>query len=231
MATVEKYETKSGATLYRVRYRTPDKRSTQKRGFGTKRDAERFANKVEVAKLSGEYVSPSLGKTTVGELGPAWLQRQRGHLKASTLQSYELSWGTHVAPRWGNVPIARVHYSDVQAWVAELSSRRGPDTVKIAYSVLARILDDAVRDRLISTNQARGVKLPQLPPRRNTYLTAVQLQQLADECGRYKSLVLALGVGGLRLGEAAALKSAASLCRLAEEPQESQRGAAGVRHG
>ena len=41
MATVEKYETKSGAILYRVRYRTPDNRSTQKRGFTTKRDADR----------------------------------------------------------------------------------------------------------------------------------------------------------------------------------------------
>jgi integrase len=87
-----------------------------------------------------------------------------------------------------------------------MSARRGPGTVRIAYSVLARILDDAVRDRLLASNPARGVKLPKLPPRRNTYLTAVQLQRLADESGRYKSLVLVLGVGGLRLGEAAALR-------------------------
>jgi integrase len=54
------------------------------------------------------------------------------------------------------------------------------------------------------------VKLPKQPPRRNVYLTAEQLQRLADESGRYKSLVLVLvlvlGVGGLRLGEAAALR-------------------------
>ncbi len=72
--------------------------------------------------------------------------------------------------------------------------------------MLARILDDAARDRLISANHARGVKLPKPPPRRNVYLTAEQLQRLADESGRYKSLVLMLGVGGLRLGEAAALR-------------------------
>ena len=206
MATISKYQTASGATLYRVRYRTPDNRSTQKRGFTTKRDAADFASKVEVDKTRGEYVAPSIGKTTIGELGPAWLERQRGHLKASTLRSYELSWSTHVAQRWGAVRISNVRYSDVQAWVSDMSARRGAGTVRIAYSVLARILDDAVRDRLIGANQARGVKLPKLPPRRNTYLTAVQLQQLADESGRHKSLVLALGVGGLRLGEAAALR-------------------------
>jgi integrase len=71
---------------------------------------------------------------------------------------------------------------------------------------LARVCDDAMRDRLIASNPARGVKLPKLPPSRNVYLTAAQLQMLADECGRYKSLVLAMGVGGLRLGEAAALR-------------------------
>ena len=79
MATIEKCETKSGATLYRVRYRTPDNRQTDKRGFKTKRDAQDFASTVEVAKLRGEYVAASIGRTTVGELGPAWLDRQRGH--------------------------------------------------------------------------------------------------------------------------------------------------------
>ncbi len=50
MATISKYQTASGATLYRVRYRTPDRVQTDKRGFKTKRDAEAFANSVEVTK-------------------------------------------------------------------------------------------------------------------------------------------------------------------------------------
>ncbi len=40
------------------------------------------------------------------------------------------------------------------------------------------------------------------------YLTAAQLDRLAVESGRYRSLVLLLGVGGLRWGEAAALRVA-----------------------
>ena len=47
---------------------------------------------------------------------------------------------------------------------------------------------------------------PPRAPRRNTYLTADQLQALAGEAGRYSSLVLLLGVGGLRWGESAALR-------------------------
>jgi integrase len=206
MATIEKYETKSGAALYMVRYRKPDNKQTMKRGFTTKRDAMAFANTVETAKLAGSYVAPSLGRVTVGALGPKWLERQRGHMKPSGWRSYESAWRIHVKPRWGSVPVADVRYSEVQAWVAELSAKRGPVIVQTAHSVLARVLGDAVRDRLLVANPAREIKLPRRSRRQNVYLTADQLHALADESGRYRALVLLLGVAGLRWGEAAALR-------------------------
>ena len=100
MATIERYQTKSGATLYAVRYRKPDNKQTWKRGFATKREAAEFANTVEVDKLRGQYISPVLGKTTIGELGPAWLERQRGHLKPSVFLNEESVWRVWVEPRW-----------------------------------------------------------------------------------------------------------------------------------
>lgn len=98
-----------------------------------------------------------------------------------------------------------VRFTDVQAWIGELANRRGPVIVRRAHGILARILDDAVRDRLLASNPARGVKLPPMAKRRNVYLTAEQLHALARESGRYGSLVLLLGYVGLRWGEAAAL--------------------------
>jgi integrase len=50
------------------------------------------------------------------------------------------------------------------------------------------------------------VKLPKQAPARNVYLSAGQLDLLADEAGPYRPLVLLLGVGGLRWGEAIALR-------------------------
>ncbi|MGE5697481.1 MAG: Arm DNA-binding domain-containing protein [Candidatus Sericytochromatia bacterium] len=149
-----------GATLYRVRYRTPERRSTQKRGFKTKRDAEAFAATVEVSKLRGEYVAPAVGRVTIGELGPAWLERQRGHMKPSGYRTYESAWRNHVERRWSRVRISDIRHSDVQAWIAALAAKRGAVTVELAFLVLARILDDAVKDRLLVANPARGVKLP-----------------------------------------------------------------------
>lgn len=161
---------------------------------------------MEVAKLRGEYVPPALGRITVGELGPGWLDRQRGHMKPSGFRSYESAWRVHVEPRWGRTRVSEIRFTAVQAWVSQFAAKRGAVVVQTAYSVLARILDDAVQDRLLASNPARGVKLPKRPPRRNVYLTADQLDKLAAESGRYGSLVLLLGVGGLRWGEAAALR-------------------------
>lgn len=206
MATISKYQTASGATLYRVRYRTPDRNQTDKRGFTTKRDAEAFAATVEVEKLTGSYVAPALGKVTVSELGPAWLARQKGVMKPSAFHSVESAWRVHVQPRWGSKAIADITHTSVQGWITELSERRKGTLVATVYSVLARILDDAVKDRRLANNPARGVKLPARVKRKNAYLTAEQLQALAVESGRYGSLVLLLGTAGPRWGEAAALR-------------------------
>jgi hypothetical protein len=51
----------------------------------------------------------------MGELGPAWLQRQHGHMKPSGFRSYDSEWRIHVAPRWGAKRIGDIRYSEVQA--------------------------------------------------------------------------------------------------------------------
>ena len=145
MAVVQAYETKQGKR-YRVRYRTPDNRQTDKRGFRTKREAQRFANTVEVAKLRGEYANPADARRTVAALGQAWLQRQKGHLKPSGYAVMETAWRVRVNPRWGHIALGDIKPTAVQAWMAELGQGAEdikairPATVKRAHYVLSRIL-------------------------------------------------------------------------------------------
>ena len=82
MASIKKYATAKGER-WRVQYRTPDHRVTQRRGFKTKKEAEDFAATVHVSKLRGEYIDASDARVTIGDLGPDWLAR-RTHLKPST---------------------------------------------------------------------------------------------------------------------------------------------------
>ena len=82
MATVEPYSLANGQRRYRVRYRTPDRRGTDKKGFQTKREAQAFAATIEVSMMRGEYVAPSAGRITVAELADRYLSL--AHVKATT---------------------------------------------------------------------------------------------------------------------------------------------------
>ncbi len=212
MATVSRYQTSSGATLYRVRYRTPEGRQTDKRGFTTKRDAERFAATVEVAKMRGEYVAPAHARMTVGELGPAWLDRQRGHLKPSSYWVMEIEWRVRVAPRWGHVALGDIRPTAVQRWLSDLShgvdgaTPVGASVLSRAHHVLASILADAVRDHLLALNPATDIKLPRKNRKRPVYLTHQQVAELAAASGTYERLVLLMAYTGLRWGEAIGLR-------------------------
>ncbi|GAC50609.1 MULTISPECIES: tyrosine-type recombinase/integrase [Gordonia] len=218
MATIESYTTKSGKR-YRVRYRTPDHRQTDKRGFRTKRDAEAFAATVELEKLTGSYVAPTLGRITVSELAPDWLSRKESDVAPSNYRTLESAWRTHVEPKWGRRRIADIELGEVERWIADLGRTitdakgevvkkgAGATTIIRAYGVLAGILDDAVKSRRLAVNPARGVEnLPKKGRKRHVYLSASDVERLAVESGEHRALVLTLAYCGLRWGELVALR-------------------------
>jgi integrase len=204
MATIESYDTQGGRR-YAVRYRKPNRRQTMKRGFRTKRDAERFASEVEVSKDRGQYIDPRDARVSIGELGPAWLSRQT-HLKPSSYRPLEIAWRVHVEPAWADHRLGDVTHTEVQSWVSKLSETRGATTVQRALAVLSGILDESVRDRRILSSPAKAVKTPRKVKKPHTYLTHAQVHALAREAGSKAAVVLVMAYCGLRWGEMAALR-------------------------
>lgn len=207
MATIESYKTASGKR-YQVRYRTPQRTQTKKRGFRTKRDAQEFAATVEVEKMTGAYVKPSLGRITVGELAPDWLALKESHVAQSNYRTLDSAWRIHVQPVWGSVSIADVDIDAVEQWIATLKKKSGATTVVRAYGVLAGILDYAVvKKKRLAKNPARGAEnLPERSGKRRVYLSAEDVGRLAQQSGQHRALVLVLGFTGIRWGEAVALR-------------------------
>jgi integrase len=190
-----------------VRYRTPQRTQTKKRGFRTKRDAQEFASTVEVEKMTGAYVAPSLGMITVGELAPTWLSRKESDVAPSNYRMLESAWRTHVKPVWGTTRVADVDIAAVETWIATMRKSSGPTTVIRAYGVLAGVLDDAVKSRRLAKNPSRGVEnLPDKTGKRRVYLTVDDVARLAAESGLHRALVLTLAYTGIRWGEAVALR-------------------------
>ncbi len=215
MATIEPYDTGRGKR-YMVRYRTPQRTQTMKRGFKTKRDAQEFAATVEVEKLSGTYVAPAAGRVTIGQLAPEWLARQKAHTAASSQRSRESAWRVHVKPRWAGTRVAEIKATDVQAWIAQLSTdpptgRRKSvglkaEVIETCLTVLSGVLDDAVTDRRIAANPLRDkLKLPRRVTKPHKYLTHDQVRGLAAEA-RHPEIVLLLAYSGIRWGELAGLR-------------------------
>lgn len=207
MATIESYRNASGAKLYMVRYRKPDRKQTMKRGFTTKRDAQEFANTVEVRKLEGDYVAPALGRVTVADIAPTWLSRKESDVAKSNYRMLESAWRVHVQPVWGTVRLSDIDLADVESWIAAMRRKSGATTVTRSYGVLAGILDDAVKARRLRSNPARGVEnLPRKTAKRRVYLSADDVHRLAAEAGEHQTLVYVLAFCGLRWGEAIALR-------------------------
>lgn len=206
MATIESYSTAAGKR-YQVRYRTPQRTQTKKRGFRTKRDAVEFAATVEVDKMTGSYVAPKLGMITVAELAPAWLSRKQSDLAPSNYRTLESAWRVHVEPAWGSTRIADIDLNAVERWIGVMGKTSGATNVIRCYGVLAAILDDAVKSRRLSVNPSRGVEnLPRKTGKRRVYLSADDVGRLAVESGQHRALVLTLAYCGLRWGEAIALR-------------------------
>lgn len=210
MGSITAYES-AGGKRYRVRYRKPDHSQTDKRGFRTKREAELFLASVEMKKATGDYIDPTAARATVDLLGEAWLA-SRSHLKPSSRYVYESAWRLHVEPKWGRSRIGTIRHTEVQAWIALLSQgtdttkRKSPTLVRRCHDILAGILDNAVRDHLIHSNPARGIKLPRRVSREHVYLTNEQVAEIVAACGEHGPLVATLAYTGIRWGEASALR-------------------------
>lgn len=209
MANITSYETAHGRR-FEVRYLKPDGRSSRKRGFVRKKDAEQWmASHVTTAISQGTYVAPSDGRTTIAELWPKYVAAHDGVWKPSHLRPVESAWRVHVEPAFGSWRLDRLRHSDVQAWVSSMAKNRSASTTLRCFGVLKGLIELAARDRLIAgTEVVEDIRLPHKsktrPERR--YLTPRQLVGVADASGSHRLLVLVLGLCGLRWGEAAGLR-------------------------
>jgi integrase len=190
---------------YRVRYRGPDHRE-RSRSFRKKIDANRFAVATESSKLRGEWVDPQLSKTRFGEWAERWMSTTVG-LKPKTRQGYESLLRAHLLPAFGNVSLARIQPVDVREWVARLNAKGlSSSRMRQAHHLLSMILKAAVESGYLARTPCVGIRIPRAPKRGQVILQPGQIDLLAGAAGDYGVLIYVLAYGGLRWGEAAALR-------------------------
>lgn len=220
MATIEPYFLKHPKTgeqtvkRYRVRYRTPDRRPTDKRGFKTKEDARNWAALNTVNMIKGDWRPASAGRTTVGEQADEWLKLKISNVAPKTATAYEQAVSRiKTVGTLGATPLSNVKHSVIEKWVGDMSqhvvkggAKMAPKTIQNTFSVLSSIMKRAVRDNLISSNPCEGVQLPKVQSADQVILTPAEVSIMADAAGNYSDMVNALAMAGLRWGELVGLQ-------------------------
>jgi len=191
---------------WRVRYRDPTGRE-RSQSFARKADADRFMATVQADLIRSDWTDPRLSKTTLAEWAERWLVTKT-HLKPKTLAGYRSNLNTHVLPVFGDYQLRHIDRMATEEWIANLqASGLGPSGVRQARQVLGAMLTLAVDAGYLPSNPVEGTSTPRLPETEMLFLDADQVDRLADTIRQpYGTLVYLLAYGGLRWGEAAALR-------------------------
>lgn len=191
---------------WRARYWGPDGRQHSK-SFARKIDAERWLKVSEAEALTGGWVDPAAGTELFGSYAEDWMTTKRSTVGVTTATNTEALLRARVLPEFSNKQLKQITSADIRKWLSSMSGEGlAPSTVHTYRRVLSQILTQAVDDGFIVANPAQKAKAPAPRPRRQLFLNADELRELANECGNYQALVWFLGWSGLRFGEATALR-------------------------
>lgn len=189
-----------------ARYQGPDGRQHSKT-FARKVEAEAWLRNQESTMDRAEWVDPRGGAKVFEDYADTWV-RGLHELKPKTINEYRWHLTSRVLPTFGDKRLRAIRPAMIRKWQnGLLADGLSAGTVRQSRQVLSLVLGQAVADGMLVRNPVENVKAPTVRPRRQLFLTADQLSDLADECGDYGPLVWFLGWSGLRFGEAVALRA------------------------
>jgi integrase len=194
---------------WQVRWR--EGKRNRSRTVDRKSDAIRLDAEVRRISQLGGIIPSRAGGTTFETFAAEWLVSRRD-LAARTRELYLQLLDHHIVPELGHLPLTDLRPAMLWDWQqARLRDGAGPVQMGKATTLLKQILDHAVRLELIGRNPASALAQPKhlrrvpqpLSPDEVEDLRAWMLERerLGDA-----TLISVLAYGGLRPGEALALR-------------------------
>lgn len=220
--SITEYATTNGPR-FSVRFAAPQPdgtiKRTQKRGFGTKKEAAKYLREQLRAIDKGAYVPPS--RLTVEAWSQQWLSTRR--LRDSTRASYSRVLRLHILPSIGSKPLEKVTAADLDTMYRALETggfRRADNpgtplsarTVQYAATITSAMLSDAVNAGLLVVNPAEKAHPPSAAEARAPEQVAWTTEQAAAFLGWVREhrdgwqVWHLLLFTGLRRGELAGLR-------------------------
>ena len=195
---------KTAGGRHRAVYRD-DTGRRHSRVFVKKADAKTWLAAADADRARGLWVDPRGGALPFRDWAETWFATRtvRPTTSAGDLGRYR----NHLQPAFGDLPLKDLTPMRIRTFVAELSGRRAPGTVRHVHALLSTMLRDAVEEGLLLWNPCRRTVLPQAPRYDAVYLSSAQLQTLLDAVDPfYRCLVLTAAGTGMRWGELTGLR-------------------------
>lgn len=205
---------KDGST-WNVRYDagcdplTGARKQKKKRGFKTKKDAEKFLNEQLNAIDRGSYFEPK--DITIAEYVDYWLENYaRPNSAARTIEGYNYMITQHIKPAFGHMKMEKLQPYHLQEYYAQkLSSGKldggglSATSVKHQHRLISKMLKDAVKWQFISRNVAQAVSPPKTKKIEMQIWDSNQIKQFlqAASSSVYYSIYLTTVYSGMRRGE------------------------------
>jgi integrase len=170
-----------GGWELRYRDRTGKEQTERFKGPNTRKppvDAIERKAQVERDLRRGTYVPVSERRVTFGEYYDRWHRARRvSKTRAFTDDNRAKN---HVVPYWENWRLEEIRPSDIDDWIAQLSTKMGPTSVRHCYGLLRGPLRRAVKDKIID-DPCVQIALPAKPDIAKTFddvLTATEVDAL-----------------------------------------------------
>lgn len=189
----------TGGVRWKARFWSPEGREITRR-FPTKKAATEWIDEQVGARVTGQFIDPRDGRTTVEQYARGWQARQiHRESTAEKTRHWLENW---VTPTLGGIPLADLRHSHVQGWVRLMDETLAPSTVRVHHGMLAGMLNDAVSDRMLAANPCSNTKLPDEPERSIVIPSDEAVRQIHRVITPRYSAAIHVGAGtGLRQGE------------------------------
>lgn len=143
---------------YKARVRWTDPQTKRRRSVAQmhpdQESAQEWIDSLLASAARG--INPATATQTLAEYGNTHMTLALRGLEPKTTDPYLAGWRLRVVPALGHLPITMVTNGTVDrtvyAWIAD---GEGRSTVKNTLAVLVRVMEQAVRDGLITANPAR----------------------------------------------------------------------------
>lgn len=200
---------KEGTTWYYILERNENgkRKQTKKRGFPTKKEAQKALVEAQSSYENGTYIKPST--LLLKDYMKEWMLDKQHSISRGTVKVNESYIRTHIIPILGDIPISKLNAMDVQRFTNLLMNNGlASSTVKRIYNILNTALNKAEKMQLIPKNIASLIDKPKVKRKELDVWTTNEINHFLNIAKSYRYYVafhLAI-MTGMRQGEILGLR-------------------------